>query len=374
MNDRLSRYLFAGILLFCALFARASTTLTGTITDSAGNPLNGVLTMRLPVPAQDTCLNTAVAPTTVLFNVVNGSIVGGAPLKDVAACLQPQGLFYIARAYDTTGALQFYGNFVVTGASFNLGAATPTAVTTSNVSYILPIFPNQTNTFTAAQTFTTILSASSPDAGSGFVRMASGDQQCWRNAANTADVCMGYTNVGAADYLSVNGTLFNQGAMFPPTGSSGGITSVAATGGAGPNVQLTAAAGNGLNTNGGNIVLTPGLKNGIGITGSVAIAHGICNAGASNGCGNGLQETRTLSCTTGAGAGSTCNTTVNWAKFFDDANYTAVCTISGGTGAITGTPYVLNTSSKTTSGMVVTIANLTAIASSGLLDCIGAHD
>lgn len=202
MTHRLHCFLFAAILLLCSVFARASqTTLTGTIVDAQGDPLNGTLTMRLPFPAQDQTTNIAVAPSLVTFNLVNGMIVGGAPLYDVAN-LQPQGLYYIARAYDTMGALQFYGNFVVTGASFNLGQATPTSVQTSNVSYILPIFPNQTNNFTATQEFSVITSESFPVANTGWIRSASSDQACWRNVGNTNNLCLGGTeNIGSVDYL-----------------------------------------------------------------------------------------------------------------------------------------------------------------------------
>jgi len=365
MDARMSRYIFAAMLLLCALFARASTTLTGTITDSQGNPLNGTLTMRLPLPAQDSCLNTAVSPATVTFTLVNGAITGGAPLKDVATCLQPAGLYYIARAYDTAGALQFYGNYVVTGASFNLGAATPTSVTTSNVSYVLPIFPNQTNTFTAAQIFTTINSTSAPNAATGFIRMGATDQNCWRNTGNTADLCVGNAqNISSVDYLSFNGLLVSPN-LISATGNN---TLTLQTVGAvlnGSNITINPADGIG-GGNGGTVILRPGAKGLGGANGVVNIVHGVT--------GSGLQHKRTASCTTGAGAGSTCNTTVSWNVSFDDTSYTASCNVSGGTGAVTGTPYVLNTSSKTISQIVVTIVNLTAVASSGTIDCIAAHD
>jgi len=141
-------------LLSCLALAQTTSTLTGTITDSSGNPLNGTLIMRLPVPAQYTPTNKAVAPTPVTYNVLNGAIQGGSilPLYDVNA-LQPANLFYIARAYDQTGALQFYGNFVVTGATFNLGAATPTSVTTSNISYLTPASLSGNNTWTGINTW-----------------------------------------------------------------------------------------------------------------------------------------------------------------------------------------------------------------------------
>ena len=137
------------ILVLVSHAIAATTTLTGTIKASNGSPLNGTLTMRLPVPAQDTATGTAIAPTTVTFQLVNGVITGGAPLYDVLG-LQPQNLYYIARAYDQTGALQFYGYYNVTGATYNLGAATPTTVTTSNVSYANVPLLNLANVFTGA--------------------------------------------------------------------------------------------------------------------------------------------------------------------------------------------------------------------------------
>lgn len=360
-------------IIFLALISSAwasKTTLTGTLTDSQGQPLNGVLTMKLPVPAQDTTTNTAVSNIPVTFNVVNGSIVGGAPLYDVAN-LQPQGLYYIARARDTSGNLQFYGNYVVTGVSFNLGTATPTQVTTSNISYILPIFPNQTNTFTAAQTFTTILSASSPDAGTGFIRQAQNDLDCWRNAANSADVCVGYSSVGGLDYIATTGSggiLANSGVFAGPQGTNVQLVAQTVNNGASTNILLLAGTTNGFAQPGGSISLQPSAGTNGQPNGKVQISHGI------GGNGTGFQHKRVASCTTGAGAGSTCNTTITWSNTFDDTNYTVACTVSGGTGAVTGTPYILNTSSKTTTTTVVTIVNLTAVASSGTLDCMAAHD
>ncbi len=372
MSNRLSCFLFAAVLLLCASFAHASnSTLTGTITDAQGNPLNGTLTMRLPVPAQDTTLLTAVSASPVTFNLVNGMIVGGAPLKDVAT-LQPLGLYYIARAYDYTGALQFYGNYAVTGATFNLGAATPTSVTTSNVSYILPIFPNQTNSFTATQQFITITSASSPVASSGFIRMANTDQNCWRNAANSADICVGYAAFGGLDLISVGGAglTLSGGDLFGASNAQLTLGTFATSGNAGPSISLVAASANGTNLNGGSIFILPGARNGSGLNGTVSVQHGMGSTASSSG----FQQNRTASCTTGAGAGATCNTTITWPATFDDTNYTASCTVSGGTGGVTGTPSIRNTASKTTTTMVVTIANNSAVASSGTLDCIAAHD
>jgi len=84
----------------------------------------------------------------------------------------------------------------------------------------------------------------------------------------------------------------------------------------------------------------------------------------------GYQTKRVASCTTGAAAASTCTTTVTWTTAFPDTNYTAVCMIDGPTGV----PYVLGSQSKAGASIVVSIANLTAVAASGTLNCKAQHD
>lgn len=135
--------------------AKTSTSaLTGTITDAQGNPVNGTLIMQLPVPATDVTTGRAVANTPVSYRIVNGVILSGTtvPLYDVNN-LQPQNLYYSARAYDSAGNLVLTGNYAVTGTSYNLGAAIPTSVTTSNISYVNPAVTNASNVFCCTQTF-----------------------------------------------------------------------------------------------------------------------------------------------------------------------------------------------------------------------------
>lgn len=150
-----------GLLLLCLVggpTSASTSTLTGSINDAQGNPLNGSITMQLPVPAQDTATNTAIANTIVRYKVVNGTIQSGPPLYDVAN-LQPSNLYYITKVYDSANNLVMSANYVVTGASFNLGAATPTSITTSNIGYLSPAGTNVSNTFSNSQFFTGLLSA-----------------------------------------------------------------------------------------------------------------------------------------------------------------------------------------------------------------------
>jgi hypothetical protein len=144
----MKRILFAMvIILLMAIEAKGNTTtLTGVITDAQGNPVNGTLILQLPVPAQDISTNRAISNTPVVYRLINGVVTGNTPLIDVAN-LQPSNLYYITKAYDTAGTPVFAGNYAITGASYNLGAATPTTITTSNISYLSPASTSGPNTF-----------------------------------------------------------------------------------------------------------------------------------------------------------------------------------------------------------------------------------
>lgn len=196
------------IVLYLASFfipkAHASTTvITGIIKDAQQNPINGTLVLQLPVPAVDTATSTTVSNQPIYYRLVNGVILGGAslPVYDVAG-LQPKNLYYSANAYDTAGTLVFHGNYIITGASFNLGLALPTIVTTANVSYLNPVVATVTNNFTVNQNFTQITSLATNPAVNGFIRLAHSDTIDWRNQANSADLALG---VNASDQLTFTG-------------------------------------------------------------------------------------------------------------------------------------------------------------------------
>lgn len=201
-NERVTALITAVILTLLLLFwpqmaSASKTTLTGTINDAQGDGINGYLVMWLPVPAQDTTSNVAVSNEPVYFTLLNGAITGGAQLYDTAN-LQPAGLYYIARAYDVTGNVVFAGNYVVTGGTFNLGAATPTSVTTSNISYLTPAFANGNNSFSGVNTF------SNTSTFNGTVAL---------NAATT------FTPTLSGPTVILNNLTFNEGTA--PTGATG---------------------------------------------------------------------------------------------------------------------------------------------------------
>jgi len=316
-------------MLGLSLSAFAGTsTLTGRITDSQGNPLNGTLVMSLPVPAQDPTTSTAIAPSPVFFRVSYGQISGTAPLYDVNT-ITPSGLYYVARAYNTQGMLQFYGNYVVTGATFDLGAATPTSITTSNISYLSPGFTNGNNTWTGINVFTQTVFApayasnSALPALTGFLRLETADQICWRNNANSTDLCL---NKNTADLLNWPGNFSITG-----NGTAGGTFGI----GGGTPLATSNQSGTGsicLTTN--CQLVTPAL-NGVTISGTPSVGQTITATSptAANWQTPAASPVKAIvnvaSCALALNNGEwNCTGTITWGVTLSSTTYYADCAMS----------------------------------------------
>lgn len=132
----------------------STTNLTGTFKDAQGNGINGALVLVLAVPGQDVDAQVRVDPRPVSCTIINGVLTNCPAVNDLGPThFQPNGDYYIGRVYDTSGALLEQGNFVITGVTFNIGAAPPTSITTSNISYLTPAAVNGTNIWTSPQVF-----------------------------------------------------------------------------------------------------------------------------------------------------------------------------------------------------------------------------
>lgn len=142
------------ILLTVAPAFGTVTQLTGTLTDSTGNPLSGTACLKLPVNAIDTSTNRALSPQQICFPLTNGVFPTFARVvpNDV---IQPFNTYYQFKVTDRSGGLVFMANYVIPtgGGTFNIGTAVPTSVTTASISYPGPGLLNFPNTWTAANTF-----------------------------------------------------------------------------------------------------------------------------------------------------------------------------------------------------------------------------
>lgn len=419
------------LLLLLALPVYGSTTsLTGTITDAQGNPVNGRLVMQLPVPATDTTTGRAVAPTPVVYQLVNGVILGGStvPLYDVAN-LQPQNLYYSARVYDSSGTLVFTGNYAVTGVSYNLGAAVPTNVTTSNISYISPASTNSNNTFTGSNTFTqpiidTVSTGTAPFTISSTSLVANLNAQFWNGfsmtgpcgtgqvitaTGATAFNCQSSASAVFATYLNSGSPGTSPGLLAKLTGApstvstaaisdTGGVVGICVSGcttsgsasittvgtancifdgatTAGDYVQISSTtAGNchdaGATYPTANQIIGRVLStNGGSGTYSVSL-FGIEIKGPNLPYAYGASTTSQGTCPTTNSNGATCAMTVPLGRTEVDTAYKVACM---GSGTITGYPFVLATS-KSTTQVVVTISNGAAaqavISSIAEMDCV----
>lgn len=132
----MKRILYAALLVcFCSLYALASTVpVTGTIETADGNRFNGSVRMTLSYPATDTTSGKLVSPQSVSFKIQNGAIQSGAKIvpNDQMA---PGNTFYVTQFYSSAGALVRQNNFHVSGSQIDLGTATPTALTSSDISF-----------------------------------------------------------------------------------------------------------------------------------------------------------------------------------------------------------------------------------------------
>lgn len=132
---------------------------------------------------------------------------------------------------------------------------------------------------------------------------------------------------------------------------------------------LTAATGNGFlfgTAHAAPVII--GTNSAARITVSSA---GVITMAGGIGDGSALQHARVASCTTAATANATCDTTVTWPVAFADTSYTVTATLDSPSG---GVPLIVSTKTKTTTSVVVTIATLTAVASSGTINIVGMHD
>lgn len=414
----------------------STTTLTGTIRDAQGNPLNGQIVLQLPVPATDITTGTAVANTPVAYRIVNGSILSGSsvPLFDVAN-LQPQNLYYSARVYDSSGTLVFAGNYAVTGTSYNLGAAIPTNVTTSNISYVSPAVTNASNVFCCTQTFqgqivSTVTTGTAPFSIASTTLVPNLDINNINgvvvSGAAAANQVLTATSASAANWQSPSSALFGIYTNNTVTGTSAGLlvkldgnnpsrivtTTIADTGGAiGICVTGCGASGSGsVSTVGTTSCIFDGATTAadyVQISGTTA---GNCHDAGATYPNSGQILGRVLStnggggtysmslfgieikgpattipvvktgrnaavCSTGAGAGASCTTTVTWnGGAFADTNYEASC--SGVTP--TQFPFYLGITSQLAASVTVQLTNGTAseaqVSTFAAISCVAIHN
>lgn len=358
---------------------KASTvTLTGTIRDAQGNPVNGSLIMQLAVPAIDTTTNTYIPNTPVYFQVINGAVTGGAPLLDNTN-MQPAGDYYVSTVRDTVGNFIGQANYSIqAGSSFNIGSAVPTVLTTSNISYVNPVITSVPNNFTALQQFSAGIQtdsiAGTIPGGTMTLTTAAGSSSAGEAFTLTAGAGSTNNSGGSITVSAGGGTGTGQGGQTTFRGGNAGTTSVlgagavsfiggnnTAAGGLGGNATLQGGLGG--SGTGGNIQLIPGTG---AVNGKIVLQQGIYNAGT------GFQHVRSTGCMTGATAGNNCDTTIAWPGGWADTSYSWTCTLQAT--ATLGHLAAKSTTVGTTTQLTVTTVTDTNAAIQGNIDCIGVHD
>lgn len=410
----------------------ATSTLTGLFKDASGNPINGYVLLQLPVPAVDTATNTSIPPTPLRYSVVNGVLQTGPPVFDVAG-LQPQNLYYQETLYDNSGTKIMGANVIITGASFNLSAAIPTQVTTNNVSYVNPAITTGPNTFCCTQTFTGQI-ISSLATGTAPFAIASTTLVPNLNINNLNSVIVSgtpsinqtivATSPTAASWQTPSSAIFGTYPNDTVTGTVAGLitklsgapskaitTGLADTGGAigicvsgcgtsgsasistvgmaactfdgattaGDYVQISSTTAGNCHDSG---VSYPTAGQAVGRVLTTNVGGGSYNVAlfATEIRGNPAQliiktGRNSSVCSTGAGAGASCTTTITWnSGAFADTNYEASCSGIGPTQF----PFYTGITSQLAASVTVQITNGTAseaqISTFSSISCIGIHN
>lgn len=248
-----------------------------------------------------------------------------------------------------------------------------------------------------ATTFTgTFVSSSANPASAGFVRGSNTDKMCFRNSANSSNMCLKDSGsqgsfaegmlMGANDNAIRSGLFLKDandqvGAVghdnnrvvnileYNPAGLLITIGDTSETSG-GPTVgEDLAIQSNAIHSQhtGATEAQSGWLRM---ITGDKICWRNSANSGDDCYSDVKLGEFG-ASCTTAAAVGAVCNTAITWPSAFADANYTVTCT---GEAIASGIPVVIAYTAKAANGGNVTIAALTAAAAQfTTFACVGLH-
>ena len=133
---KLLRYIIIGVSALLAICAGASvghcTTVTGTIKVN-GTPFTGNMVYQLSYPGSTgSYINMPVssAPIPINNGVFDTLDIDGNDIQ------LPRGTYYAFKFYDPFGRMVTRLNYVITGSSYDLGAAVPTPVLTNNVNFL----------------------------------------------------------------------------------------------------------------------------------------------------------------------------------------------------------------------------------------------
>jgi hypothetical protein len=215
----IKRFLAAcGLLFSLAAAAQTTTSVTGTIKDLTNTAVtSGQVTFELK-PSLDTTISGSArfSPATVTCGINGAGAVKDQALSGTCTVtnntsLTPSGTYYkvcIQPQFISPGSCF---NWYALGTSTDITTVVPTPATTPAFSFMdlfatqtatgQKTFSNTANSFFGTLTGAHTSSTSNP-AGSGIIRLATGDTACWRNNANSADVC---ASKDTSDLLNWNG-------------------------------------------------------------------------------------------------------------------------------------------------------------------------
>ena len=129
-----------------AISAQAATIpITGTVRTANGNLFNGRIRFTLTYGVgRDSVSSEIVVAAPVEFRINNGVLPTGSRIVPNDT-IQPANTQYVAEYFSAAGTKVAQNVFSIQGASFNIGQATPTPLTTSNISFNIDAYLNLPN-------------------------------------------------------------------------------------------------------------------------------------------------------------------------------------------------------------------------------------
>lgn len=356
----MKRLLLFLLMTGCAFGTTA--TITGTITDLSGALVtSGQVTFSLQ-PSVDTTISgvTRFVPSTTTCGINGSGLVknlalGGACVVTTNTSLTPSGTSYLVCIWPGNVKTSCFVTYITGDVDITTVNPTPT---TSPLYNLVDTLNNQTIAGNKTFSGTTTLSGNAAIGGNETV---AGTLGVTGASTLTGAVAAGST-MTVATSLAING-----GTALTTTNRTGTGNLVLATSPTIATPTLTSPTSTGTDSGTETLtnktlnfptLVTPTASNAILATGVYADASGFKHKRVS----------------TGSIAGTSNGTvTVTWGTAFVDAVYTAVCTVSEGSGAAQ-TLSVSRIVSQTASAITVPVFNSDGSAHTGTLHCIAVHD
>jgi hypothetical protein len=187
----------------------APIPIIGTVRTPQGNLLNGRIDFTLSYAAsRDTSANNVTVAQVVSYPVRNGILPANAQIVPNSV-LEPGNTTYTAEYFTSSGQKIGQNIYFVSGTQFNIGTATPTVITTSNISFAIgqPWLDCTGMSGTTASRKITTCSGNAPAAGGSIAYAGTGSSTWDTDAFSGISKNLDFYCSGVTFVVSINSTI-----------------------------------------------------------------------------------------------------------------------------------------------------------------------